>query len=165
MDDVPAPDEEQCNKEFAAIIEKHMPDSVRDVYHTCPEWLDTRTANVTADSNVVGYRDCNEGAVYLRYYWNRWGQECLPDEARDYIAKLEDILTQRIKFKQKLGGIISSITTVKALKEALPELEKYAPDDTPEPKTGLPAVANLMADVIAAGWPGGKIVNAEVQPA
>lgn len=170
MQDVPTPDEELCNKEFEQIIFDHMPPDVKAVFLNDPEWLEGQAIEVDADWNVrhsardEGLKDIyrQTGNFYLRYKWKLWGEEALPDAAISYINNLKDILTKRVKLMIKLWGIAQGCTTVAQLKEALPDLAKYAPDDTPPAKKNIPVVANLMADVVALGWPGGKIVNAQV---
>lgn len=55
---------------------------------------------------------------------------------------------------RKLRAVAYSVTTRAALVEALPEFEKYLPAD--ERTANLPAIANVVAEFVAAGWPKGK---------
>jgi phosphoglycolate phosphatase-like HAD superfamily hydrolase len=57
--------------------------------------------------------------------------------------------------KNKLVAAIYSVTTVKAARELLPEFLDYLPDEE-KPTKNLPAVANLLDDLKAAGFPKGK---------
>lgn len=58
----------------------------------------------------------------------------------------------RRELKAKISATVNSCSTLKQLKERLPEFEKYFPKDQPAPTPNLP-VANLIADLQAAGWP------------
>lgn len=68
--------------------------------------------------------------------------------------KQQDEARNTLKFK--LEGTIEAFTTVKAAKAALPELAKYLPEDEEKAVKNLPAIANTIADLVAAGWPKGK---------
>lgn len=48
---------------------------------------------------------------------------------------------------------ISACTTRKQAAEVLPEFEKYLPEDEPKALRTLPALANVAADFVKAGWP------------
>lgn len=53
----------------------------------------------------------------------------------------------------KLRAVARSCNTRKQLVEALPEMEKYLPEDEPAAMRTLPVVANVIADFVNAGWP------------
>lgn len=55
---------------------------------------------------------------------------------------------------RKLRAVAYSVSTRAALIEALPEFEKYLPAD--ERTANLPAIANVVTEFVAAGWPKGK---------
>lgn len=57
--------------------------------------------------------------------------------------------------KEKLEGAVKAFTTTKALREALPEFEKYLPPEEAK-VSNLPALANVVANLMEAGWPKGK---------
>lgn len=57
------------------------------------------------------------------------------------------------ELEQKLQSVAYSVTTREALAKALPEFEKYLPDTPGAVTKNLPAIANLVADFITAGWP------------
>jgi hypothetical protein len=62
----------------------------------------------------------------------------------------------RRELENKLHAVVAGCNTRKQLVEALPEFEKYAPQE-PTKLAGLPAVSGVVADLVAAGWPkGGK---------
>jgi len=52
-----------------------------------------------------------------------------------------------------IKGIAYGCSTLRQLKEALPELEKYMPKED-APTRNLPAVANVVADMVKLGWKG-----------
>lgn len=74
-------------------------------------------------------------------------------------AELEKLSTAKyeqgdrlVALEERLRSVVNACSTRKALAEALPEFEKYLP---PEPVKGanVPAVANVVADFMKAGWP------------
>jgi hypothetical protein len=63
----------------------------------------------------------------------------------------------RDTLQAKLDGVLASIRTRSRLIELFPEFEKYAPADVVVDKSAhLPAIANLVTDLMDAGWPKGK---------
>lgn len=80
-------------------------------------------------------------------------------EAWDKINELHKLNEQQKEklhlLRLKLEGCAESVTTRKALAELLPEFEKYLPADEKAAIKTLPAVANVVADFTAAGWPKG----------
>jgi hypothetical protein len=77
--------------------------------------------------------------------------------------KLQEIATkhniqdkERVELRSKLRGVANSCTTRKALAEALPEFEKYLPEDEAKAIRSLPVVANVLSDFVKAGWPKGN---------
>lgn len=55
----------------------------------------------------------------------------------------------------RLRAVANHCTTVNALRDALPEFARYLPQDDANAITDLPMVANLVSDLIKAGWPKG----------
>ena len=62
---------------------------------------------------------------------------------------------QRTTLEAKLRAAIGPCTTLKQALELLPEFAKYLPAERDGDKTcrQMPAVANLVADLMNAGWP------------
>lgn len=58
-----------------------------------------------------------------------------------------------ITLKNKLKGAISAFSTREAAAKAMPEFEKYLPSADVVKTKNLPAISNLVADLVAAGWP------------
>lgn len=63
---------------------------------------------------------------------------------------------EREALESKVTAAINACSTRKTVVERMPEFEKYLPE---EPTTGsmLPAIANLAADLVKAGWPKGGV--------
>jgi hypothetical protein len=158
MNDVPVPDEAECSKEFQKILYASMPKCVQETFDLDPLWLARDTSFFYMSSN-------NGKHIRLNYKWHEEGSEIFPDEAVQYLKRLEKILEERDEFCNKLREIVNNVSTVKELKTIFPEFAKYAPDDTPAPTKNLPVCNNLMAEVIKLGWPDKKIVNAEIASA
>lgn len=77
----------------------------------------------------------------------------LKEKQKEQDARLRELRGQ-------LRGVAYSARTRKALVALLPEFEKYLPaDDSAVCKT-LPAVANVVADFVKAGWPKDSAMNA-----
>lgn len=63
---------------------------------------------------------------------------------------------QREVLRQQLRAVAYSVSTRKALAEALPEFEKYLPADEAAALRTVPVIANVVSDFVKAGWPAGK---------
>ena len=76
---------------------------------------------------------------------------------QEQLQVLSDALAEqnkcRCQLQEKMEGIAASCTTRKQLLEALPEFEQYLPAETAARSRSVPALANLLADLTAAGWP------------
>lgn len=65
---------------------------------------------------------------------------------------------QRAAMRDKLVTAIGSVRTVKQATALMPELAKHLPvDATSEGTKNLPAVANLLKDLVELGWPNGGV--------
>jgi len=63
----------------------------------------------------------------------------------------------RDALRRKVRAVISGCSTLKQATERLPEFVKYLPWDRNGSSTvDLPAIANVVTDLLAAGWPKGK---------
>jgi len=86
-----------------------------------------------------------------------WADKLL---AKPEVARLRALDTaqreHRSALRTKLRQGAYGVSTRKALQEALPEFEKYLPTETTAISKTLPALANVVADFVAAGWPKGK---------
>jgi hypothetical protein len=133
--DVPF-DNDAVKKAAQDAIVKAMSPEVRKVYKTHPTALRSKS---TYD---ISEREC---AVLI-----------VGDV--DYDEVLKPFVEAKEKRKatlNQLEAIIESCSTLKQLRERLPEFESYFPVEgvaTPN----LPAVANLVADLVKLGWKGAK---------
>lgn len=75
------------------------------------------------------------------------------------LARLVDLLAKQRAARQdlegKLRGAARGCNTVKQLADALPEFAKYLPKKNAVDRS-VPAMANVVADFMKAGWPGEK---------
>lgn len=73
------------------------------------------------------------------------------------LKKLNDLHEAQRKahreLEVKLAGAIAGCTTRKQAVDALPEFDKYLPEDTVAAMRSLPAIANVVTDFVKAGWP------------
>lgn len=154
MDDVPQIDYQQQANELAtkAMAEK-MPPEVKKLAanEKTRAWLNTgfvslpglfSSLHTVRPEDGYGFIEQNCPAV--------WGKMVKLYELHH--AQREKLAALRIK----LESCAESVTTRKALAELLPEFEKYLPADNEAAIKTLPAVANVVADFAAAGWPKGK---------
>lgn len=97
------------------------------------------------------------GMIFL--YGIESGNEEFKKMIVDELADLSRAcLAQRTRIEelsQRLEAVAASATTTKRLAELLPEFAKYLPEDEQDTKN-LPALPNLVADLIKAGWPKGS---------
>jgi hypothetical protein len=164
MTDVPAPDESQCSNELQELLKPAMPpEAVALLTVDEGSWLESAATTVYPEYDS-SYRTERwyRNSISIRYKWLSYSNDDFPQAAKDYLENLRVIMGNRERLRDKIGGIAEGCTTIAQLKEALPDMAKYAPDDTPPAKKNMPVVANLMAEVVAMGWPGGKIVNAQI---
>ena len=81
-------------------------------------------------------------------------------EVDQLAAEAEAAAKLRATLETRLRSVAYSCSTRKALAAALPEFEKYLPEDNPAAVRSLPVVANVVADFVRAGWPKDKQVAA-----
>lgn len=88
------------------------------------------------------------------FAYNGFADQC--PEAWEQIKQIEKLAAaqadQHKALRAHLTGVAASCHSVEKLRELLPEFEKYMPEAI-VPTKNLPAVANLVADFVKAGWP------------
>ena len=156
MQDVPIKDfDEEIDKVLVEAVAKELPETLRaawlDPLLRC--YFDTRslyvhdTFYVQAPSPLHMYISSDD-PTHPSY---RIRNALLPLAEQRAEAK-----KARRELENKLHAVVAGCNTRKQLVEALPEFEKYAPQETAK-LAGLPAVSGVVADLVAAGWPkGGK---------
>lgn len=154
MNDVPYVD---YGSQAQALAEKTlleiMPASVTNLLSdkNAEPWINREYMYMPRNfSNFAGYTTRNNNDIISKLRPKVWGQI-------NELHKLDEQQTEKLRqLRIKLQGCAESVTTRKALAELLPEFEKYLPEDQKEAIKTLPAVANIVADFAAAGWPKNK---------
>lgn len=146
MDDVPKIDYDTQAMELTntwAIA--RMPEAVRKMYETHPDWV-TR-GYVSTPSGLSNFNvPCASTGAYL------------DDDIRKQLEGLVELKEQQNKKRCDLHcnvrAMIYGCSTLKQAKERLPEFAKYLPQERDgQIIATLPAVANVVTDLMAAGWP------------
>lgn len=147
MDDVPCVDyEAQAAKVMMEYAASKLPPKVKAVWNdnATRGYIDVKWAR------CCGFNaDVPDGAVP-------------PEDSATYreLERLRKLKSQqdetRSALRNKLRAAAYSVTTSKALIDLLPEFKKYIPADAQPPDRTVPVVANLVADLVAAGWPKDK---------
>lgn len=156
MQDVPFESfDEQIDKACVLAVAKELPETLRaawlDPLLRC--YFDTRHMYVRSGFHVevpspLHMYNSTDDPTHPSY---RIRNALLPLAEQRAEAK-----KARRELENKLHAVVAGCNTRKQLVEALPEFEKYAPQE-PAKLAGLPAVSGVVADLVAAGWPkGGK---------
>ena len=143
MNDVPTIDyRRDIQKYLYDECLKAMPADVRKAYKNHPNWFSPNGINIG-----------NVGYFYLP----------VPDGFKfntDVVAHAEqirknwDAQTRMLNdLRKKLIGAVTACNTDKALRELLPEFEKYVPVNEKPVTQNLPAIANVVSAFAQAGWP------------
>jgi len=143
MDDVPQIDYyEQIRNAAKDGALSLMPPTVLHAYKKHPEFFETTGRHV----GDAGY-----------YYLPIPEKMKLPQTVFAEITRLYDLNAvqnlSRKDLKSKIEAAANACATLKALKDMLPEFEKYMPADEPAACRTLPVVQNVVADFVKAGWP------------
>lgn len=150
LDDVPEVDySEQARKLAMKHLIGRMPGIVQQAYKEHPEWI--KTAHVGLPSNLQAFHGPALG--YVSY-------GTFPDELKEQLAELSGAAkaqsSVRNTLENKVTGLINSVTTLKAALKNFPEFAKYLPADRDAAGTANLPAANVIADLINAGWPKDK---------
>ncbi len=142
MADVPKVDVVAHRKQIEAEIYKLMTPAVRKVYKETLEALQKMYVEglydgVSWDSRHVVTGNVSEAQLKAI---------CKP---------IKDAIEARQAIYNKLSGVMESVRTLVQLKKLLPEFTAYFPTEE-EPAKNLPAVANLVTDMVKLGWPTDK---------
>jgi hypothetical protein len=144
MADVPKPDKVKRRADLQAAVVKAMSPAVRKVFKECPGALKTSYFNdLLYDGMNWSTRELVIGDV---------SEDKLKELSAPYKAEDKAIDEARIKLQCAIEGC----TTRKALMTRLPEFEKYYPAEEAPMSKNLPALANVMADLVKLGWPATK---------
>lgn len=146
MNDVPSIDYRQS---ICELIQKHLesiaPASVLKLYK------DPKTKGYIAKDTLPTLK-----WAYDYFYLIPDGYSHPPEiiektnDLRALSARQED---SHKELRIKLEATIAAFTTREAALKSLPEFEKYLPEDKAPETKNVPMVANLVAELVAAGWP------------
>jgi len=142
MADVPKVDRAKRRATIQAEVVKLMSPAVRKIYNTAPFALrkqhvgDLIYDGVNWDARDVIAGDVAEKDIKVI---------CEPYKAED---------DARYKAERSLTGVVEACSTLKQLKDRLPEFTKYYPTEGVS-TANLPALANVVADLSKLGWPKG----------
>lgn len=152
MDDVPSTDyQEQARELLTRAAGENLPPALKRAIAIDPsirDWIESRYHHV--------------GKFPLSGMFLLGTREALNQLDKDEVLQqklqlLSDALAEQNKcrnqLQEKIEGIAASCATRKQLLEALPEFEKYLPAQASANSRSVPALANLLADLTAAGWP------------
>ena len=161
MNDVPKIDyDEQARQIATKAVEALMPAALQRAIKAEPviaAWLDK---NYLHFPNGLGscFLTCPAETVdRIRKDPLVWNQITLLG------GKATEQFKARSELEAKLRAATGACTTRKQLEAALPEFVKYLPTEVTA-TVNLPAIANLVTDFMAAGWPKQKAANDEVMP-
>lgn len=155
MDDVPQTDyKAQADALCKAWAIEQMPPAVSAAYAAHPQYFENNYMNRPGGLGCVWVPIPNREHNLRERAPDLWEKlQALADANTAQFEKLNDL-------RNKVVASIYACSTLKQAKGRLPEFEKYLPADRDGKVTpNLPALANLVTDLTAAGWPKGKATN------
>lgn len=155
MNDTPCTDyKEQARKLALADVVDQLPPKVKAVWDAkdLRDYIDTATLQM-GSGYVLG--SVTVPGVYGKAKFTDATKKAL-DELQQLAKKQSN---DRDTLRSRLKSIAYACSTRKALAEALPEFEKYLPDEEKTSRS-LPVVSGVVSDFVKAGWPKDKKVVA-----
>jgi Nucleotide modification associated domain 5 len=150
MNDVPSIDfDAQAQKVVLDHLKTIVPVDVQNIIAKYPQWVESNTvwmpgtlSNFSTRLNAgYGYRDVSEMPELRTKLGELAGKKKVQSDARTVL-------------ENKLTATINQFSTLKSALKALPEFAKYLPADRDGVvDRSMPVVANLVTDLMAAGWP------------
>ena len=150
IDDIPKVDYDESMRKFLqAFAVTQLPEKLKPLYKLYPEFFEHNTiytpscfSNVSvvcADSKEL--KDKLEQSVEAHQQYEALTE--LYNSQRETISAL----------RAKVRGMIYSVISVEKAHELMPEFAKYlGPKGAPIDRS-VPVIANVVADLLAAGWP------------
>ena len=153
MEDVPTVDyNAQAKTLWTTTIKASLPVDLLTTIAKYPEWFGSNYVSLPGTLH-------NFNSVYLGVGvgYDKWCKDF--PELHAVISEMDD--QQKLQneshsqLRQQLRNAISLCNTLKQAEEALPEFKKYLPEDRDGDKKcrQMPVIANLVADLMNAGWP------------
>jgi hypothetical protein len=150
MNDVPKIDyASQARKAFLDAHIAALPKGVQTLWasNELRPYLQTNTAHL-----------CNASFAFPSA--DRYSNAVVPAAAKSEVERIEAAhcaqRQARAALRTTLKGAAYACTTTKALRELLPEFDRYLPAEAEKTSRQLPVVQNIMADFVKAGWPANK---------
>ena len=152
MEDVPSIDyDNMAQLAVRDTLLAAAPKPVKELYKLHPSWLEGSNLRTPEGLNTIytKLRVPEDGSGMLAsQYPALWGT--LEEWGKLAKAQREERKALRIK----LNAMIAGHNTLKSATDALPEFQKYLPRDRDVVKDrSVPAVANVVTDLMNAGWP------------
>lgn len=153
MNDVPKIDyHAEYRAEFLKAYLPTLPKAVQDL------WASNATRPYLAVNTV-----CGCGSSFAVPTHDRYSSVIAPLGSAATLASIvaaHNAQKQaRESLRVNLKGAAYGCTTTKALRELLPEFDRYLPAEIEKTSRQLPVVQNIMADFVKAGWPAKKAVK------
>lgn len=130
LDDLPKPDEAQIHKDIQSALYVAMTSECKRLYNKNPKALLQGSAHRAELHEPVVVGDADLDAVLEPFIAAKKARQTLRDQVR---------------------AAVYSCTTRKQLVDRYPEFSKYAPSEHGVCTT-LPAPANVVAELVKAGW-------------
>lgn len=134
LNDLPSPDEKQLQADIQTAFVAAMSTEAQALYATSPKAL--ATSHFYGDQTGLKF-----GKVFIV------GDADVKEALKPY----SDAQKSREAIRRKLKAAIGGMNTRKQFIDAFPEFSHYAPPE-PGPTANLPALANIVADLVKAGW-------------
>jgi hypothetical protein len=152
MDDVPTIDyNEQCRSIVKAWGISTLPEELQPIAKKHPEFFGTRYIYAPSGlDNLYAIAHPDFGNSMMRH---KSPEEYAKVEALGEASRKQN--ETRNALREKLTATIGACSTLKQAKERLPEFEKYLPAERGVTGTINLPVANLVAELMNAGWPKG----------
>lgn len=146
MNDTPFPTPDEIKAQAQAALFAAMPDDMRAVAQAHPNWVKSTAGNFVtyAVSEVTAYA----GSLAIAGLND--------DQINKAVEPFAQQLIDRDKLQVEVENSLRAFSTVKSLLKVMPELEKYVAHLALPASSNLPAVANVVAKLSAAGWPKDK---------
>lgn len=154
MDDVPHVDySEQAREKVQKFALTKLPAGVAAALKAFPDWFDVKAYTSlpgTLSNCYVVARERSEFDKLLKADKKLWAELEAMEKANSAQSQTRQALRDKVK------GLAYSCTTVSALQTRAPEFAKYIPGASAPLDRSGPVVQNIVADLVAAGWPKGK---------
>lgn len=158
MNDIPSVDyHASIYKAVFKDVMSQLPANVREI------WEDDKTNEYLHKQ----YQYFGNVAVMLPHQPNGAYWKLSPDgemSVKELVSKKKAQESLHATLRGRVKRAAYGCTTRKTLAELLPEFEKYLPAEEEKTCRTLPVVANLMVDLVKAGWPKDGRTKPSIKP-